>query len=231
MHGCSALSVRCRPTCRPLNDPRQTNQSRGISAGQAEEQFPVGRPTLSASTAAVRYRALSLPRLEIDACANCDSEGRALLPKTIGIPRSRPTIDIDMLRRGQADQGSLIALVKDCATLDVEPDGLTFLADSVVAEEITEGLGVQGNTDPAGRSHKQRTSENSNRFRRRRCRHPRPETDRIPHLPGWRHHSIAGLSCRNRARRKASSHGGTGRAQQSNEGLLRRLDLLEVSRL
>jgi len=68
----------------------------------------------------------------------------ALLLKTIGIPRSRPTLDIDMLRRGQADQGSLIALVKDCATLDVEPDGLTFLADSVVAEEITKDSEYKG---------------------------------------------------------------------------------------
>lgn len=60
----------------------------------------------------------------------------ALLLKTIGIPRARPTMDIDMLRKGKADQASLIALVKDCATIEVEPDGLTFLADSVVAEEI-----------------------------------------------------------------------------------------------
>lgn len=56
----------------------------------------------------------------------------ALLLKTIGIPRTRPTMDIDMLRKGKADRASLIALVKDCARLDVEADGLTFLADSVV---------------------------------------------------------------------------------------------------
>lgn len=62
----------------------------------------------------------------------------ALLLKTIGIPNARPTMDIDMLRKGKADQASLIALVKDCATLDVEADGLTFLADSVTAEEITK---------------------------------------------------------------------------------------------
>jgi hypothetical protein len=68
----------------------------------------------------------------------------ALLLKTIGIPRSRPTLDIDMLRRGQADQESLIALVKDCATLDVEPDGLNFLADSVIAEEITKDSEYKG---------------------------------------------------------------------------------------
>ncbi|HKC81846.1 MAG TPA: nucleotidyl transferase AbiEii/AbiGii toxin family protein [Gemmatimonadaceae bacterium] len=62
----------------------------------------------------------------------------ALLLKTVGIPRARPTMDIDMLRKGKADQTSLLALVKDCATLEVEADGLTFVADSAVAEEITK---------------------------------------------------------------------------------------------
>nr|WP_157994542.1 nucleotidyl transferase AbiEii/AbiGii toxin family protein [Peristeroidobacter agariperforans] len=31
-----------------------------------------------------------------------------------------------------------MAIVKDCAAIPVEPDGLTFLADSVIAEEITK---------------------------------------------------------------------------------------------
>jgi len=68
----------------------------------------------------------------------------ALLLKTIGIPRARPTMDIDMLRKGKADQASLIALVKDCASIEVEPDGLTFLADSVVAEEIKKDSEYKG---------------------------------------------------------------------------------------
>jgi predicted nucleotidyltransferase component of viral defense system len=68
----------------------------------------------------------------------------ALLLKTIGISSVRPTMDIDMLRKGKADQTSLINLVKDCATLDVEADGLTFLTDSIVAEEITKDLEYQG---------------------------------------------------------------------------------------
>lgn len=62
----------------------------------------------------------------------------ALLLKTIGIPNARPTMDIDMLRKGKADQASLTALVKDCATLEIEADGLTFHAESVVSEEITK---------------------------------------------------------------------------------------------
>ncbi|MGH9622818.1 MAG: nucleotidyl transferase AbiEii/AbiGii toxin family protein, partial [Bryobacteraceae bacterium] len=68
----------------------------------------------------------------------------ALLLKTIGIPNARPTMDIDMLRTGKADQESLVALIKDCATLEVETDGLTFLDNSVVAEEITKDSEYKG---------------------------------------------------------------------------------------
>lgn len=68
----------------------------------------------------------------------------ALLLKTIGIPNARPTMDIDMLRKGKADQASLVALVKDCETLKVEADGLTFPADTVVAEEITKDSEYKG---------------------------------------------------------------------------------------
>jgi predicted nucleotidyltransferase component of viral defense system len=68
----------------------------------------------------------------------------ALLLKTIGIPRARPTMDIDMLHKGKADQTSLLMLVKDCATLEVEADGVTFLADSAVAEEITKDSEYKG---------------------------------------------------------------------------------------
>jgi len=68
----------------------------------------------------------------------------ALLLKTIGISGARPTMDIDMLREGKADQASLVALVKDCATLDVPADGVTFLAGSVTAEEITKDSEYKG---------------------------------------------------------------------------------------
>src|SRR5580658_7843682 len=68
----------------------------------------------------------------------------ALLLKTIGIPSARPTKDIDMLRRGNADQSTLVALVRDCASLDVEADGLIFPADSVAAEDITKDSEYKG---------------------------------------------------------------------------------------
>jgi len=68
----------------------------------------------------------------------------ALLLKTIGIPIARPTLDIDMLRKGKADKESLIALVTDCANLEVDADGLIFLADSIAAEQITKDSEYQG---------------------------------------------------------------------------------------
>lgn len=68
----------------------------------------------------------------------------ALLLKTIDVPSARSTMDIDMLRKGKADQGSLVALVRDCAILEVEADGLTFLADSVMAEQITKDSEYKG---------------------------------------------------------------------------------------
>lgn len=68
----------------------------------------------------------------------------ALLLKTIGIPSARPTVDIDMLRKGKADHASLVALIKDCATLEVDADGLAFVADSVVAEDIAKDSEYKG---------------------------------------------------------------------------------------
>jgi predicted nucleotidyltransferase component of viral defense system len=68
----------------------------------------------------------------------------ALLLKTIGIPNARPTVDIDMLRKGKADHASLVALIKDCATMEVEADGLGFIADSVVAEDIAKDSEYKG---------------------------------------------------------------------------------------
>jgi hypothetical protein len=53
-------------------------------------------------------------------------------------------MDIDMLRKGSADQESLVALVKDCATLEVEADGIAFIADGIVAEEIRKDSKYKG---------------------------------------------------------------------------------------
>ena len=60
----------------------------------------------------------------------------ALLLRTIGIPRARSTMDIDLLRRGKADRESLIALVRECAVVADETDSVTFDPNSVLAREI-----------------------------------------------------------------------------------------------
>jgi len=60
----------------------------------------------------------------------------ALLLKTLNLPRSRPTVDIDMLRRGKADRDTLVALVKDCASVEDPTDGVTFLSQTIVARDI-----------------------------------------------------------------------------------------------
>jgi hypothetical protein len=53
-------------------------------------------------------------------------------------------MDIDMLRKGRADRESLLALVKDCATLAVDADGIAFISDSMVAEEIRKDSEYKG---------------------------------------------------------------------------------------
>jgi predicted nucleotidyltransferase component of viral defense system len=68
----------------------------------------------------------------------------ALLLRTVGIPRVRPTMDIDLLRRGKADRESLIALVRECALVADETDGVTFDPNSIVANEITKDSAYQG---------------------------------------------------------------------------------------
>ncbi len=69
----------------------------------------------------------------------------ALLLRTIDIPNRRPTMDIDMLRRGAADTTTLLSLVRDCAQLEIDiEDGIVFLADSAVAEKITKESDYQG---------------------------------------------------------------------------------------
>jgi hypothetical protein len=48
----------------------------------------------------------------------------ALMLRVWGVPRARPTMDIDLLRRGVADQASLVQLVADCAVIEDSSDGV-----------------------------------------------------------------------------------------------------------
>src|ERR1700732_2083400 len=68
----------------------------------------------------------------------------ALMLRVWGVPRARPTMDIDLLRRGVADHASLVQLVADCAVIEDSSGGVTFDATTILAEAI------RGDTDYGG---------------------------------------------------------------------------------
>jgi nucleotidyltransferase AbiEii toxin of type IV toxin-antitoxin system len=140
----------CHRTCRRSNNQENKDEEeaskerRGLRACAAARQVKVERRTFFQQILQQYAIERFLYRVSKSKHAQDVVLRGALLLKTIGIPRERPTMDIDMLRKGKADPANLIALVKGCATLDVEADGLTFLADSVVAEEITKDSEYKG---------------------------------------------------------------------------------------
>jgi len=68
----------------------------------------------------------------------------ALMLRVWGVPRARPTMDIDLLRRGAADRDSLIEFVARCAAVPDAGDIVEFDAGSIVAEPITEDAAYVG---------------------------------------------------------------------------------------
>jgi Nucleotidyl transferase AbiEii toxin, Type IV TA system len=70
----------------------------------------------------------------------------ALMLRIWGVPRARPTMDIDLLRRGIADQAALVQLVEQCAALGDPSDGVTFEPTTISVEPIgdaTEYVGTR----------------------------------------------------------------------------------------
>jgi predicted nucleotidyltransferase component of viral defense system len=59
-------------------------------------------------------------------------------------PQTRPTMDIDLLGRTSNSPDSIVAIVQDVCRQEVEPDGLRFDADQVVARQITEDADYHG---------------------------------------------------------------------------------------
>ena len=68
----------------------------------------------------------------------------ALMLKVWRLPELRPTMDIDMLGKTSNDETEIVAQIRDILAMDVEPDGLTFKADSIQAERITEDAVYEG---------------------------------------------------------------------------------------
>jgi hypothetical protein len=81
--------------------------------------------------------------------AESDEAGSVLLKgaqmlRVWGIPNSRPTMDIDLLRRGKGDLESLVKLVKRWAEMKVADDGVVFDPNSISAESIRDDTDYVG---------------------------------------------------------------------------------------
>lgn len=61
-----------------------------------------------------------------------------------GVPRARPTMDIDLLRRGIADQATLVQLVEQCAAVTDPDDGVTFATKTISVESIRDATEYVG---------------------------------------------------------------------------------------
>jgi hypothetical protein len=61
-----------------------------------------------------------------------------------GVPRARPTMDIDLLRRGVADQATLVRLVEQCAAISDPSDGVIFEPTTISVEPIRDATEYVG---------------------------------------------------------------------------------------
>ncbi len=68
----------------------------------------------------------------------------ALMLATWEVSLTRPTKDIDLLRRVSNDIDSIVGLVKEVCRLEVQPDGLVFDSTSVQGEQIAEEAEYEG---------------------------------------------------------------------------------------
>ena len=59
-------------------------------------------------------------------------------------PASRPTMDIDLLGKIDNQLNTITTVMKDACLTDVEPDGISFNADTVEAVRITEDAEYEG---------------------------------------------------------------------------------------
>jgi predicted nucleotidyltransferase component of viral defense system len=68
----------------------------------------------------------------------------ALMLRVWGVPRARPTMDIDLLRRGIADQAVLVQFVGQCAAIEDPSDGVIFEPSTISVESIRDATEYVG---------------------------------------------------------------------------------------
>jgi predicted nucleotidyltransferase component of viral defense system len=68
----------------------------------------------------------------------------ALMLRVWGVPRARPTMDIDLLRRGFADSATLVRLVEQCSAIGDPNDGVLFEPKTISVEPIRDATEYVG---------------------------------------------------------------------------------------
>jgi hypothetical protein len=68
----------------------------------------------------------------------------ALMLRVWGVPRARPTMDIDFLRRGIADRAVLVQFVEQCAAIEDASDGVIFEPSTISVESIRDATEYVG---------------------------------------------------------------------------------------
>ena len=61
-----------------------------------------------------------------------------------GVSRARPTMDIDLLRRGIADPDTLVGLLGQCAAVGDPNDGVAFDAATISVDSIRDATEYVG---------------------------------------------------------------------------------------
>ena len=68
----------------------------------------------------------------------------ALMLRAWNAPEFRPTMDIDMLGRTWNQEKNIISQIRNILAVTVDPDGLSFDPESILAEKITEDADYEG---------------------------------------------------------------------------------------
>jgi Nucleotidyl transferase AbiEii toxin, Type IV TA system len=129
----------------------------------------------------------------------------------------RATRDTDFLARGDNSPERFVGIFKELCAIEVEPDGLTFDADSVKAERITGDADYEGVcvTFTAHLEHARIPIQIDIRIRR--CYHSRAPRNSIPHAATGTQSSPSHLSQRNGCRGEIRGHGQARDRQRPNE--------------
>ena len=93
----------------------------------------------------------------------------ALMLSTWRGAASRPTMDIDLLRKIDNRLEVIVAAMKDACGMDVETDGMSFNAETVTAAGITEDAEYEGVRVRVQEGPRQRASLPADRYRLRGC--------------------------------------------------------------